>query len=287
MKKISVFGNFLINDERRFERLKKSFLSFYKADIDSWVVNIRGSYKYQVKDFLIKKINSNLNISFKDSSNGWFYDTHELLKYLNTEYIFLWNEDHINLKNEIFFNRIVDEVIENDLDHLIYSLHYGGHSVESFSLNESIKSENLIFINCDKKIHLKRINLINQKNLMGHSYIISLISIIKKNLFEKIINSNDPLIKRWPKNTPFDFEKSDLDVHWLPLKIGTTTEEFFKCMDKDWDFNTKKLIKNDNVIYKKNFYSELLIKIIKPIIKPAIIIIRETVNKIYSNLFFK
>ena len=40
MNKISVFGNFYIPDQERLEKLKISFESFYKVNIENWVINI-------------------------------------------------------------------------------------------------------------------------------------------------------------------------------------------------------------------------------------------------------
>jgi hypothetical protein len=38
---------------------------------------------------------------------------------------------------------------------------------------------------------------------------------------------------KWPKETPFDFEKSSHDVHWLPIRTGLSKQELFASIDDD------------------------------------------------------
>ena len=58
----SVLANFKIDSEERLKRLKDSFNSFYKANINSWHINVRGEFKDEVKKFLTDKNISKLNI---------------------------------------------------------------------------------------------------------------------------------------------------------------------------------------------------------------------------------
>ena len=57
---LTVFANILIYDEERFQRLQESFFSFYKCDINYWVINVRGKYKEQTKLFLEKNLGKNI-----------------------------------------------------------------------------------------------------------------------------------------------------------------------------------------------------------------------------------
>ena len=63
MKKISVFANFYINDYERFLRMKDSFLSFNKAKIDMWVINVRGKFSKKSIDFFNTKLKKKIFIS--------------------------------------------------------------------------------------------------------------------------------------------------------------------------------------------------------------------------------
>ena len=64
MKKFTVFANFCIDSEERFLRLKDSFFSFKDSNIQEWLINIRGSYKEKVKEFLVNNLNENLKVFF-------------------------------------------------------------------------------------------------------------------------------------------------------------------------------------------------------------------------------
>ena len=44
---------------------------------------------------------------------------------------------------------------------------------------------------------------------------------------------NDPILRRWPKETPFDFEKKLKDIHWLPFRMSISKDELFACIDDD------------------------------------------------------
>ena len=53
---LTIFGNIYINDKLKLEMLKISCNSFCNANIEKWVLNIRGTYKKQAKDFLINNV---------------------------------------------------------------------------------------------------------------------------------------------------------------------------------------------------------------------------------------
>ena len=84
---ITIFANFRINDHERLQRMKNSFLSFYNLEAE-WVINIRGKFKYEAKEYLSKYINEKCYISHYETKNGWIEDTIYLHKFINTEYIY-------------------------------------------------------------------------------------------------------------------------------------------------------------------------------------------------------
>ena len=281
---ISIFANFLIDDEQRFLRLKESFYSFYKCNIQFWLVNIRGKYAKEVENFLIEHVNQDkLKIFFLHSKKGWFYDSRIMINYISTDYVFVWNEDHKNTLSYESFDTIIEEIKDNKIDNFTYSLFYNGDLYKSLLIDEAIEKKNIIYIDNNINLHQKRLNLIKEKKILGQEYIISLISICSTSLFKKIINSNDPPIKRWSKQKPFDFEKAPNDIHWLPFRFGVPNKEFFKCIDKEWDADGNRInyipIKEKNWI--KIFYKMFYI-IFKFFFKKLIIFFREIVNNFIS-----
>ena len=56
MASYTVFANFFIDTNERFVRARDSFVSFYDSDIDNWVINIRGRYKFELSNYLNDQI---------------------------------------------------------------------------------------------------------------------------------------------------------------------------------------------------------------------------------------
>ena len=98
---ITVFANFRIDDNERFNNLKLSFNSFKKSKLfNEWVINVRGKFKSKVKDYLKKNV-KNITIQNYESPKGWTYDSKKLLNKINNNHIFFWIEDHILISNLI------------------------------------------------------------------------------------------------------------------------------------------------------------------------------------------
>lgn len=279
---LTVFANFYINDENRFKRMKESFFSFCDGNIDYWLINVRGKFSKETSKFLLENIsNHKIHISFINSEKGWFEDSKQIINKINTTYVFVWNEDHKNMRSTNDFNIILNEIKKYKVENFTYSLFYRGDLYKSLLIDDAKSSEHIIYIDNTEKIHKKRLELIKKNKILGQKFIISLVSILSTKLFKKIIFANDPPIKRWSKYTPFNFEKTDKDVHWLPFRFGVPKNEFFKCIDKDWDAQGNRINYTDMQTKNNKFY---LIKFIYNKIKVSL---RELVNKIISRYILK
>ena len=65
-------------------------------------------------------------------------------------------------------------------------------------------------------------------------YIIGCTAFFSRELFKRILISDDERQAiKWPKETPFDFEKSSYDRHWLPIRTGVPKKELFASIDDD------------------------------------------------------
>lgn len=288
---LTIFANFRIDTAERLEKMKRSFYSFHTAKIKNWVLNIRGDKKNEAKEFLEKNITQNFKIFTYNSPNGWFYDSKNLCSNDLSEYIFCWNEDHINIDTIDKFNFYLEKIKKNNIDQFIYSWFHLGNLPKSFEIDELKKDEDLLFVNYDYKLHKKRLEKLKKEKLIANSYIITLLGIFKKNLFLKIINSNDPFIKRWSKYTPFDFEKNNYDIHWLPFKLACPNKEFFACIDDDngqdgYSLNNRGKNIKKNKIIDLNIKNKTLIRIVFLILRYPFskvwIICREFINRIYA-----
>ena len=229
---LAVFANFRIDSMERLQRMKDSFQSFHHATIDQWIINIRGEYQDSALNYLDKKLGIKLNSSKLESEQGWFFDSQILFKKIHTDYIFLWVEDHICMCGHVNFNKIIKNMSAQGVEYLGYSWFGSGLFIDEFKDIKKNEIDNLYCITYDEFANRKRqknaLKLINNK-----AYIISLNGVFHKNLYSRILYSKRPYLRRWPKVTPFDFEKSWSDTWILPIIIGIPKFEMFAPIDDD------------------------------------------------------
>ena len=229
---ISIFANFNIDSEERLLRMMDSFQSFSGAEIINWVINVRGKFKKDAKLFLTEQLkDKDLFIDTLESSNGWFHDSRKLLHRVKGNYVFLWIEDHININGVENFNNVIRDVKNNNIDYLMYSMHYSGENLKTLNNLNPIEEKNIIYLDYTVEKHNDRLKYIEECGYYVPVSIISLLGVFKIDLFKKIINFNDPFFKRWNKKLPFDFEKNQFDTHWLPYRCAFPRKEFFASID--------------------------------------------------------
>lgn len=228
MVSLSIFANFYINSEERLQRMQDSFRSFCETDIENWVINIRGPYRSQAGEFLRKNLGAKLKLFELESKKGWFYDSRRMLSEINSDYVLFWIEDHVNInKSPSIINNIVLELKENNVDSLWYSAY--SYKIAYRDINR-VGSKNIEWFDLDLN------NFDKVLAVVPEHYIVSCVSIVKCSLFKKIINTDDKKIaKKWPKETPFEFEKSHKDLHWLPMRCAVLKEELFVSIDDDFE----------------------------------------------------
>lgn len=227
MPMLNIFANFYIDTEERFLRMKDSFNSFSRIHADAWVINCRGKYRDEVLAFLKDNLGDKLIPFQLNSRKGWFHDTRKMLPAIKSEYVLFWLEDHINLAPVELLDSIVAEMKSKELEYMLYTFWQFGKLRNRY---DGIELSSGQFI--DYFEHTLDNNNIIQGNV-GGSYIISAASILSSNLFTLVVLADDPVPKRWPKETPFDFEKAPTDIHWLPIKVAVPREELFASIDDD------------------------------------------------------
>jgi hypothetical protein len=229
---LTVFGNFRIDSHERLLRMKDSFYSFEDATIDQWVLNIRGPLKNQATEFLKEHLADKLVVTSIETREGWLHDSIFLSTYIKTEYILIWVEDHMCMCGPRNLDLIVKDLSINSVEYMGYSWFGQGLFIDEFQRIPFISANTLNIINYDFEADLQR-----QKNsikLIGSkSYIVSLCGIFSYNFFIKILRSKGTFLLRWPKNTPFNFEKSYSDTFILPIKYGVPKFELFSSIDDD------------------------------------------------------
>lgn len=224
---LTVFANFRINDEERFIRMKDSFMSFCDISAQKWIINVRGVHKLNTIFFLREQLGEKLSPHILESSKGWFYDSRQLIGEIKTDFVMIWIEDHISLRDAESYTNILEEMAKSGSDYLNYTWWFFGQARKVY---DRIEKKEYQFIDTFELDKHKQENL----DFIGRRpFIISLPSIFSKELFLKIIEKDDPKLRRWPKETPFDFEKDGCDFHWLPIKMAIAKEELFASIDDD------------------------------------------------------
>lgn len=285
---ITIFGNLRIDSLSRLQHMKDSFLSFEGAS-DNWLINVRGVFRHEAIAFLKEQLGDRLNLyTLLDDPRGWMTNSLDMLKEAKYDYIFVWNEDHINTTSIDRMKQIVTEMDKNKVDYLLYSWWMLGRAREAFDT-------------VAKDIGLKNDSAISYLTLTEESwdkvrkagypyYLVSMCGIFHKDFLEKMwqkdkfripnffrklifkilyeltkfgfrrdnhkqifekINRYVFLnkIRKFPKETPFEMEKSSERVDVLPLVFALPKEEFFACIDDNLGENGYSLIERG--LYKR------------------------------------
>lgn len=280
MPSLTIFANFFINSDERYLRMVDSFNSMSKISASKWVINARGIHAKKTIAFLSSKLDDKL-ISFNlESKQGWLHDTKQMLSVIETDYIFFWLEDHINMVDTKKYSAILGEMKESGSEYLEYSWWHKGQPLRTFS--EVIEKElPNIFIFTNTEDTLAKIGQDNSP------FIISMVGIFSNSIFKKIITETPLFLRQYPKMTPFNFEKGAGCKSWLPIKMAIPKEELFANIDDDhsdpgYSLQSRGLYpvrerRESNIqvtsdVKKDNFLKRILPKIIyKKIIKLVIV----------------
>jgi hypothetical protein len=273
---LSVFANFRIDSNERFNRLKDSFLSFKDCDIDNWVINIRGNFKNEVAIFLSENIiSTDIQITYLESPSGWIFDSLRLVDSIKNDYVFFWIEDHILTNKTHVLDEVVLELRLNKIDHLHYSWFHFGKNINIFKLNNFFETKNLLYKNL-KFLNNLQWQFSTKFHYNNYNYLVSCCSISSKNFFIKILECRTPFVKRWPSATPFDFEKRPFDFDILPATIAVPKKELFASIDDDHGQTGYSLISRGKYIKRED----------RSITSPIILHENKFLRKIISIFFY-
>jgi hypothetical protein len=226
MASLTIFGNFLIDTDENLQRMKDSFNSFSSICAERWVINIRGRLRIDAMAFLATSLGSSL-VSFDlNSPEGWFHDSRRMLDVIASTYVLFWIEDHINLENDMgVYRELLQELEASNIDFMYYSFFWTTKRYEHLPQN---RLRHISWFDNDQRTFERVI-----EKTPG-AYIIGACGLFKTGLFKRIVMTDDPLQAiKWSPLTPFNFEKSSHDRHWLPLRMACPNKELFVSIDDD------------------------------------------------------
>lgn len=226
MASLTVFANFFINSEERLLRMKDSFMSFKDIKAEKWIINIRGQYKRQAKAYLEEHLGSRLLAFELESPEGWFNDSREMVRLIDSRYVFFWLEDHLNMVADTAkYDEILTEMEFNKVEYLPYSFYW---VTRRYARVTKKALKNIFWFDLTRKSFELALDI------DSGTYIVGCTGFFSADLFKRIINCDDEKQAiKWPKETPFNFEKSSHDKHWLPIRMGLPQYELFASIDDD------------------------------------------------------
>jgi hypothetical protein len=252
---LTIFANFNIDSKERLKRMKDSFYSFKNINPDQWIVNIRGSEKFHAGNFLKQELGEKINLFYIHSRFGWFYDSRKIASYINSDFVFIWIEDHILIADPSYLRSCIDEMKKFGADQLWYSwfIKRLRNEIQVLPPHKEGKYITVTKIdnNCSSKIHstLK----------IHHFYITTLLSIMTKDFFIKNLYTFKPYLKRYPRKFPFDFEKISTEKICPIIYHALPNKELFASIDDNIGHPGYSLISRG--LYKSSVSREELKKI--------------------------
>jgi hypothetical protein len=280
MVMITAICNIFIDSDKKFELFKETFPLVYPVS-DNWLVNIRGKNRKEAADFIIESFaDAHTRCIFYSNldKHNWASSTSMMMLDSKHEYVYVFLEDHFLLKPITHFKNVIQNMKECQIEFFQYSFFNIGLSIRNSEALYPNYSEYFYYF----KVEHERFDFLKQNN--RHFYPYSLAGICTKEYFKKllliekrrlvkvpsfiqILMENIIFIyprnrKFWfrinryasrlgvrfviyPKETPFNLEKSlfDCDTLLLPITVGGLREELFANWDDDNSFTNSSLIK--------------------------------------------
>jgi len=240
-----IFSNFFIDNEERFQRMKDSFHSILELEPKQWIINIRGRYSQVVSRYISLHVKPGQRHIFFLESGNWFSDTKKIVKYINSDFVFFWIEDHICQVSKTHFHNVLHDMNDSSADQLTYSFH---HLIQYFysKLKPDQEFDSLSVYANNYISHSTIQSRLSMDGYLGvNFYPIGAVSIMKYNFFLKVLFHNQPLLKRWPPYLPFDFEKRLYDIKTWSFRTAVSRHELFTSIDDDHYMPNSSLISQE------------------------------------------
>jgi hypothetical protein len=228
----SVFANFLLDSEERLLRMKDSFDCIVGCNFEHWYVNARGRFSAEARDFLAKQLNGKLTFFYLDTSEGWLADSLTMIENADSDYFLMWFEDILCVGGVDYLNEVLVEMHTLSADFLMHSFFHSGMELSSFDSVLSGTGVAVAYSDYGHEEHKRRLAEIRERGLICSTFVVSLPSILRRDLLREILQTR-PTSPKWPKRTPFDFEREPHEIGLLPMRRAIPLRELFAAIDDD------------------------------------------------------
>jgi hypothetical protein len=223
---VLVLLNVRINSQFRAERLNK----LLKVLGPSTPISLRVRSD-MLNSALVETLHSSPNIDFfSDSSfKEWKLDLLEQVAKSDCDYYVLIQEDHFPVVSLEVLRSVLDYCARHGVDFMPLSFFPQYQQwVNSLSQSKAQIFQNQILSvwNFDKKFP-------SNESADLRIYPVNLIGFFSKDLLLRILRSEHPFFKRYPIDSPFDFEQPYDQTWYLPIKWAFPAFELLACIDDD------------------------------------------------------
>ncbi len=230
---ITILFNIRINDQKRADLFRNLLIQLVKLPNLIFSIRIRGDLQDQVildcKDILKNNKCIKTRILIGSSYKDWCLDLLEQVALSPSEYFLIIPEDHQFISTIPFLDETLNDICENSVDFLALSFypHY-----EIFVKNLIARKPKLSISDYINYWDLQKWD-IKSIPRSHRNYLLNLAGAYKKDLLVKVLVSNRPLLKKFSKETPFNFEQPPSQYWFLPIRWGYPKSELFACVDDD------------------------------------------------------
>lgn len=220
-----LYGNVLINSEVKRNAILHTLPMWLETLNAPGLLRVRGEYAIEVKQSLTHF--RNLIVIVGDDFLEWRKQTFEDLLLIESDYVFLFNEDHMPIMKQADFFSLFNEIKHFRVDIFQYSWF---QQYQQFRLGMkclgSLGSDKLISIKLSKRT-------LRQLLKWDRRWVVSLTCIYNRSLLLRILGSVRPIWRTKDPRSPHDVEQRPESTFFLPLIFGTTTEELGVALDDD------------------------------------------------------
>lgn len=230
----SIFSNIRIHTPERLARLQICLTHLARVRAHNWVFNLRGDCKVEAAQMIRDMGLAPLHISHLEGEAGWFVDTLELLQEVSSEFIVSAIEDHFLVTNPLILEGVVADMHELAIDHMEYSWFSPKRAYETVRGIPMVEGRYITGFELNRNTNvLRHENFAHSLNYHGGVYCVSLASIMRTDLLRRICGSYQHDRRRFDRHTPFDAERSGVDVDMFPIRTGQPKIELFAALDDD------------------------------------------------------
>lgn len=222
---LQIYGNVFVESSSK--------LRFLKATLPQWqsywrvpaVVRVRGRYAREAAEYFSES--PGIEIRVGSSLRNWKSQAFIDVLGLVTDYIFLYQEDHLLHPNAPSAERLTKALYDSDADILQYSWFFSYEELRyQMSRDGNIHDELVVVREIDRDY---------QRSVVrpARVYSVGLSSVFRRTFLLKILETGRPFLRRFDPAGPFDVEQSYTASWFLPISLAFPLVEVGVCIDDD------------------------------------------------------